>query len=134
MSNTFLKNNSDNNKSAYIIGCSLGVLVTLIVMLLFATLLLVFNIDRAYAAPFASISIAIGCYVASRITSKKIGNRGYLIGLIIGFIVFVIITVLSLVLGNKLSLNTLFHLIIITLSSLCGGIVGVNATKSKRYI
>ncbi len=134
MSNGFSKNNTVNKKSAYVLGGAIGVLSTLVTMIIFAGVLLLFNIDRAYAVPFASISIAVGCFIASRITAKKIGDKGYLIGLIIGTIVFVIITLLSLVLGNKMSLNTLFHFIIILLSSLSGGIVGVNANKGKKYI
>ncbi len=134
MSDGFYKNNTANKKQAYILGGAIGVLSTLVTMLILACVLLFFNIDRAYAAPFASISIAVGCYIASRITAKKIGEKGFFTGFIIGIVVFVIITTLSLVLGNKMSINTLFHLIIILLASLSGGIVGVNANKNKKYI
>ncbi len=134
MSDGFSKKDNVNKKSAYIIGAVLGVFSTLIAMLIFAAVLLFFNIDRAYAVPFATISIAVGSFIASRITAKKIGERGYLTGLIIGVVVFLIITVLALIMGNSLSLNTLFHFIIIMLSSLVGGITGVNAKMQKKYI
>ena len=130
---SYNKDNS-NKKSAYLLGGLLGVLATIAVMFGFAAILLFFNLDRAYAAPFATISVAVGSFVASRITAKKIGDRGYLVGIIIGLTVFCVITALSLILGNSLSINTLFHFVIIVLSSMVGGILGVNAGKSKKYI
>ena len=134
MSADFLKKDNTNKKTAYIIGGVLGVLASLLSMLVFAGILLIFDIDRTYATPFATISLAVGSFIASRYTAKKIGDKGYIIGFIIGIVVFVIITAISLALGNKLSLNTLFHFIIIILSSLVGGITGVNQDRHKKYI
>ncbi len=134
MSADFSKKDTVNKKSAYLVGAMLGVLSTLAAMLIFAAVLLFLNIDRAYATPFATISLAVGSFIASRYTAKKIGDKGYVVGLIIGIVVFVLITVISLILGNSLSLNTLFHFIIIMLSSLVGGITGVNQDKHKKYI
>lgn len=134
MSAEFSKKDNVNKKNAYLIGAIFGVLTAVAAMLIFAAVLLFFNIDRAYAAPFATISVAIGCFSAARHTAKKIGDKGYIIGLIIGLVVFVVITALSLVIGNGLSLNTLFHFIIMMLASLVGGITGVNQNKHKKYI
>ena len=134
MYNDFSKKGITNKKNAYIIGWVVGVLTTLVCMLLFSVILLLFNIDRAYSAPFATISVSLGGFIASKITAKKIGDKGYLIGAIIGIIIFAIITIISLALGNSISLNTLFHFIIIMLSSIVGGIMGVNVNKHKKYI
>ena len=134
MYNGFLKKDNVGKKSAYITGGIIGVLVCLAAMLIFAAILLIFNLDRKYAAPFATISVAVGSYAASRITAKKIGDKGYMIGIIIGSVIFIVITVLSMIVGNSFSLNTLFHFIIIMLSSLVGGITGVNKDKHKKYI
>jgi len=133
MFDEFAKKDNTNKKIAYILGGVVGLLITLFSMLCFSALLLFFNIERAYAVPFATISVGLGSFFASRITSKKIGDKGYIIGLIIGALVFVLITVVSLAFGNGLTLNTLFHFIIIMLSSVVGGISGVN-TKPKKYI
>ncbi len=130
----FAKKDTENKKTAYIVGGLVGVLSTLATMLIFAAVLLVFNIDRAYAVPFATISVAMGSFIASYIAAKKINNKGYLTGLVIGIVVFAIISILSLIFGNIFSLNTIFHLIIITLTSIVGGILGVNADKHKKYI
>ena len=134
MSDDFSKKDTVNKKIAYLSGAILGVLVCLVMMLIFSAVLLFLNIDRAYATPFATVSVAIGCFIAARHTAKKIGDKGYLVGLIIGSVVFTAITALSLILGNGLSINTLFHFIIMMLSSLVGGITGVNKNKNKKYI
>lgn len=130
----FSKKDNVNKRSAYLLGALLGVLSAFASMMIFAAALLLLDIDRAYAKPFATLSLAIGSFFASRKTSKIIGDKGYITGLIVGLTVFVMITLLSLVMGNGFSINTLFHFIIVTLSSLVGGIMGVNGKKRKKYI
>ena len=101
MYNGFIKKDNVSKKSAYIRGGIVGVLSCLVMMIVFSAVLLCFNIDRAYAAPFATISVAVGSYAASRITAKKIGDKGYIVGLIIGSVIFVIITIISLFMATK---------------------------------
>lgn len=134
MSDEFSKKENINKKSAYIYGAILGLAATVAAMFAFSAVLLFLNLDRTFAAPFATISVAFGCFAASHRTAEKIGNKGYVVGIIIGISVFVLITILSLVAGNRLSLNTVFHFVIMMLSSLVGGISGVNRTRHKKYI
>ncbi len=135
MSGDILKKDGVNKKKAYIIGALLGVGAILITMLIFSFVLLLAGLDRSYATPFATVSLAVGCFIAARYTAKKIGEKGYATGMIIGGAVFILITLLSLIIGkNGLSLNTLFHFIIIMLAALVGGITGVNTDKHKKYI
>ena len=134
MSDRFSGKDFLNKRKAFFFGGIIGLLFCILAMVLFSFVLLIFNVDRAFAAPFATISVAIGCFISSRVAAKRIGEKGYVLGIIIGLIVFVCITTISLILGNKLSLNTLFHFIIILLSSLVGGISGVNVRKYKKYI
>lgn len=134
MQTEFLKKDNHNKKIIYLYSAILGLISTFLSMMFFAALLLFLNIDRTYSVPFATISLAVGSFVASRFAAKKIGEKGYITGLIMGFVVFAFITVISLIFGNGFSLNTLFHFIIILLSALTGGIVGVNTNKHKKYI
>lgn len=134
MQTEFLKKDNHNKKRIYLYSAILGLISTFLSMMFFSALLLFFNIDRTYSVPFATISLAVGSFVASRFAAKKIGEKGYITGLIMGFVVFAFITVISLIFGNGFSLNTLFHFIIILLSALTGGIVGVNTNKHKKYI
>ena len=66
MSYQFSKKDNINKKSAYVVGAVFGVAATVITMLIFSAILLFLNIDRAYAVPFATISLAVGSFVAGR--------------------------------------------------------------------
>ena len=134
MSYSAIKKESNNKKITYIIGELIGVFTTLGAMLAFAAFMLFFNIDRSYATPFATISVAVGGFVASYYISKKIRDKGYLVGIVTGATIFIVITLLSIILGNSVTVNTLFHLVIILLSSIVGGIIGVNISAHKKYI
>ncbi len=135
MNDEILKNEKSDKKIAYIKGSIIGVLAIVIAMLLFSAIILFFNLDRAYSLPFATISAALGVFFASHYTAKKIGDRGYLIGFIISVAVFVIITVISMIINNAgFNINTLFHFIIIVLSGVVGGIMGVNHEKKQKLI
>ena len=125
---------SKNTVWTYLFGILIGTGVTLISMLLLAAVMLFGQLSREYAVPFATISVALGTFFAARFAAKRIGSKGYLVGLIIGGAVFLVIMLISLAVNrDAIGTNTLFHLVIIVLSSLVGGISGVNK-KSNRII
>lgn len=134
MQTEFLKKDNQNKKIIYLYGAGLGLISTFATIAVFAAILLFFNIDRSYSTPFATVSLAVGSFTASRFTAKRIGEKGYITGLIIGLTIFALVTVISLIFGGGFSLNTLFHFIIILLSALTGGIIGVNSNKHKKYL
>ena len=118
-----------------LIASALGVITTVFLMLIFAAAIVVFQLDRAYAAPLVTVSVAIGSMVSSFFCGKKIGKNGYLIGLLNGAAVFTLVLLISLIVSNwKFTSNTIFHFIIILTASTAGGIFGVNKKSSKKYI
>lgn len=118
----------------YLKGIVAGLVVTAAFVVLFSLLMLVLDLNYRFAAPFATVSVAAGSFIAAYITSKSIGSKGYLVGAAVGIIVFLIVTVVALIVNKSgVTNNTLFHFIIITLSSVLGGIMGVNK-KGKKYI
>ena len=128
---------TDNTKTGAIAlkGTIIGVLSAFAMMLLFSAIMLVFELERNIAAPFATVSVAAGSFFAAFYCAKKIGKKGYLIGLITGIITFALITLVAFIISDKgFTYNTLFHFVIIVLSSLLGGILGINMIRSKRYI
>ena len=109
--------------------------ITAISIFLFATVLYFLEGGYQYSPLFATISLGIGCLAASFYASKKIGQRGLLIGSVIGGITFLIITLISLMASKEIfTLNTLFKLIIIMLMSFIGGVLGVNSKRNQKYI
>ena len=118
-----------------LISSVIGTIATILLMLIFAAVIVMFQLDRAYAAPLSTVSIAIGSMVSSYFCGRKITKNGYLIGLLNGVAVFVLILIVSLIVSDwKVSANTIFHLIIILTASTAGGVFGVNKKSSKKYI
>ncbi len=122
----------DNRKKSIIMGAFFGIAVTAMFVLIFAGVMLLFKIDRAYASVFATISVSAGAFVSAYYCARKIGSKGYLLGILTGLIYFFVVTVISLIITKgEISSNTAFHFVIITLSATVGGIFGVNRKKTK---
>ena len=127
----------DNKKSkytTYLITAIIEIAVTLLTVSLFSIVMNLADIDYKYSPVFGSVAVALGCLIASYFLSNKKKNKGYLIGAATGFITFIVITLVGLIINQGgIGINTLFHLVIIMLSSIIGGILGVNK-KGKKYI
>ena len=119
----------------YILGFVIGIVVTAVFITLFAVIMYLSGSAFKYAPVFATVSVAIGSLTAAFFTAKKLGSHGLIIGAVIGGITFILITLISLIINRGgVTVNTLFHFIIIMLSSLIGGVIGVNKGKSHKYI
>lgn len=112
----------------------LQIVSSLILISIFSLIMYFLELDKSLSVIFATLSIAISSFLTSLFASKEIGNKGYFTGFIVGIITFILITLVSFIVDKgAVSLNTLFHFIIILLSSMIGGILGVNK-KPKKYI
>lgn len=119
----------------YILGFVIGIVVTAVFITLFAVIMYLSGSAFKYAPVFATVSVAIGSLTAAFFTVKKQGSHGLIVGAVIGGITFILITLISLIINRGgVTVNTLFHFIIIMLSSLIGGVIGVNKGKSHKYI
>ena len=117
-----------------IISVLIQTVVTFILVAVFALIINLADLDYKYAPVFGSVAVGLGSLAGAMRYSAKKKSKGYLIGLAFGGTTFLIVTLIGLILnGGGLTLNTLFHLIIIMLSSLSGGIIGVNK-GGKKYI
>ncbi len=118
-----------------LISSVVGTIGTISLMLIFAAVIVLLQLDRIYSAPLATVSIALGSMISSYCCGRKIAKNGYLIGLLNGATVFILVLLVSLIVSDwKISLNTVFHLAIILTASTAGGIFGVNKKSSKKYI
>ena len=111
------------------------VFTTVAAMFIFATVMYFLEGGYEFSPLFATISLGVGTLVTSFFASKKIGKRGFLVGAIIGAVAFFVITLIGLMASKEIfTLNTLFRLIILMLSSIIGGILGVNNKANQKYI
>ncbi len=117
-------------KSLLILGFT-----TAAAMFIFAAVMYFLEGGYEFSPLFATISVGIGSLITSFFASKKIGQKGFLVGAVIGAVVFFIITLVGLMSSKDIfSLNTLFRLIIIMLASIIGGVLGVNNNSNQKYI
>ncbi len=127
-----------NKKIDYIflIKCLLILVFTTVAsMFVFAAVMYFLEGGYEFSPLFATISVSIGTLITSFFASKKIGQKGFVVGAIIGAVVFLAITLVGLMSSKDIfTLNTLFRLIIIMLSSVIGGILGVNNKENQKYI
>lgn len=111
------------------------VVITVLAMFAFAAVIYFLEGGYQYSPLFATISLGLGCFVASFFASKKIGEKGLLVGSIVGGVTFFIVTLISLMASKDIfTLNTLFKLIILMLMSFIGGVLGVNSKQNQKYI
>jgi putative membrane protein (TIGR04086 family) len=129
---------SDNKKIdiALIIKTIVIFLLTgVIAVFLFATIMYFLEGGYKYSPLYATISVAMGCFMSSLHLGLKAQKNGILIGLAVGGIVFVLITLVTLLInGGSVGIHILLRLIILLLTSLLGGIIGVNRKNEPKYI
>ena len=124
-----------NKYSVFILGFVVESLVSALFIIIFAAIMYFFEFGFEYATVFATLSVAIGCLVSSFIIGNKRGEKGILTGAVVGFITFLTITFISLIVDSgSVTINTVFHFVIFMLSSLIGGILGVNKKINRKYI
>lgn len=112
----------------------LEIIVTAVFIFAFSAVMYFLNLSNELSPVLATVSVALGVLVAAFYAAKKVGSKGYLVGLAVGGITFLIILLISLVVDSGgITINTVFHLIIIMLAALIGGISGVNK-RGKKYI
>ena len=108
--------------------------VSLIGILIFATVMYFLEGGYEFSPLFATVSVALGCLLASLSLARSVGKKGFLIGGAVGFVTFIILTLIALVANDSgITVNALFRFIIIMLASIIGGIIGVNK-KQEKYI
>ncbi|MEE1074050.1 MAG: TIGR04086 family membrane protein [Acutalibacteraceae bacterium] len=113
----------------------LNIITTAAFIFIFAVVMYLAQTGYEFATVFATVSLAAGSLVSAFYLARKIGKKGFLVGLLVGGAEFIIVTLISMFVDKGgITVNTLFHLIIILLSSLIGGIVGVNKAGKQKYI
>ena len=117
-----------------LIGALIGAVITFLALLLFAAIMLIFNIDINMSSPLSSVALLIGSGAGGYISAYKNKSKGFLCGLINAGITFLLIAVIGLILSRDITLMSLIHLAVTVLSSLIGGILGVNKADKIKVV
>lgn len=126
----------DSNK--LIKPLSFGLIVSIIVTFIFLALsaFASSNLDLNDNAILilSLISTNIGVATGGFIAGKSNKSKGYLVGIINGIICFIVLTIISFLFSNEsMTIISLIKLITFVLSSLTGGILGVNLNKKRSF-
>ena len=69
----------------------LEIVISTIFIFIFSALMYFLNLKNELSPVFATISMAFGTFFAAYSAAKKVGNKGYLVGLTVGGITFLVI-------------------------------------------
>ncbi len=116
----------------------LGLIFSIIITLIFLSISAIASTnldlnDNAILA-LSLISANIGIFFGGFIAGKINKSKGYMIGALNGLICFIILTIISFVFNkNSMTTISLIKFITFVLSSLIGGILGVNFNKKRSF-
>lgn len=115
-------------------GCTLAIVLSIILLTIFALLLTYTAISETTIIPVVLIITGVSILTGSTISSRKIKKNGLIYGGIVGFIyVFILYLASSLCLtGFSLSTNSFIMLAVGIITGIIGGIIGVNISVKKH--
>lgn len=130
-----IKENSNKNSifKPIIISVAVSVVISLILMIIGAIAITNINSSDDTILAVSITTMSIGVFFGGFIGAKIYKKKGYLIGGLNGFFFFLLITLISLILSSApITIISLFKLILFIISSLIGGIVGVNTFRKRK--
>ncbi len=135
MNKVFSLNPKSSKATAITLGAVWGLVVAMAALLLSALALTLGDFSHSIALPLSSLSLGLGSFFGSRYTAKKIGEKGYLCGIINGGILFLMTFILGIILnGFSFTAISIVRLITVMLCGIIGGITGINSDSSGRLV
>ncbi len=118
----------DKNITRVIKGSLFAIVISVIFLLIYASLLTYTNISENTMVPVVMVISGISILIGSSISSLKIKKQGMLNGALVGLIYMISIYILSsLMISNfTLDIKSALMIVIGTLAGMVGGIIGVN--------
>ena len=109
-------------------GSIFSIIISLILLLIFAILLCYTNLSENSIKPTILIITGVGILVGSMISAKKIRKNGLVNGGMVGIIYTVILYLISsLTITNfSVTINSFIMLIVAIITGMIGGIIGIN--------
>ncbi len=115
------------------VGLIFSVIVSLIIMLISAVAVTNLDANEETVMILSITSMSIGAFFGGIVSAKLFRQKGFLVGALNGIIFFFLITFISFIVSQEpVSAVSLIKLITFVLSSVIGGIVGVNTAKKRK--
>ena len=119
---------ADKNIIRIIKGSVFSILITLILLFIYAILLTSTNIPESTMSVVVITITGISILIGSSISSFKIKKRGIVNGGLVGFIYIITIYLISSIalMGFSMNITSIIMLIVAIVIGMIGGIIGVN--------
>lgn len=122
------KGEFNKNISRIIKGSIFAIIISLLLLFIYANLLTYTNIPETSIVPVVITISGISILVGSSISSLKIKKQGMINGALVGLIYMIFIYLLSSIVftGFGIDTNAIIMIVIGTAAGIVGGIIGVN--------
>lgn len=119
---------ADKNIIRIIKGSAFSILITLILLFIYAILLTSTNISESTMSVVVITITGISILIGSSISSFKIKKRGIVNGGLVGLIYIITIYLISSIalMGFSMNITSIIMLIVAIVIGMIGGIIGVN--------
>ena len=116
------------NLTRIIKGSVTAIIITLILLFVFAVLLTYTNIQENLINPVVIVITAISILIGSSISTLKIKKNGLINGGLVGIIYILTIYLISSLTGSgfECNINTIIMMVSSVIAGMLGGIIGVN--------
>lgn len=111
----------------------LGAIISVVFLLLMSLVVSSRSVPQSMIDPMAIIAMSSGAFVSGLCCARIIHKNGLMCGLICGVIFAAVVLVCSFAVPeNSLGLGALLKTMFMLLSSMLGGVLGVNTKKRKK--
>ncbi len=120
-----------NNFMCIIKGSASAIIVTIILLIIFALLLAYTSMPESIITPVIIGTCGVSVIIGSIISSKSIKKQGLINGGIVGLIYILVIYLLSSIIQGDfgIDLNSIIMTLAAVISGALGGIIGVNLKR-----
>ena len=117
-----------------ILGVIVSIISSLIIVAIFAIAATNIAVSDDAILVMAITSMAIGAFIGGIVSAKLYNEKGFLIGALNGAAFFLITTIISIAINPEaLTLISIIKLLVFTLASMIGGVIGVNVTRKRKF-
>ena len=129
-----IKTSKNQMAKPLILGVIVSIISSLIIVAIFAIAATNLAVSDDAILVMAITSMAIGAFIGGIVSAKLYNEKGFLIGALNGTAFFLITTIISIAINPEaLTMISIIKLLVFTLASMIGGVIGVNITRKRKF-
>ena len=133
MSNSNLEKNKKSAIKKYAFFSILSFVLLFVLLAFFSAIMVALDIDKGFIPFLTAFSLAFSTLIGAYFLGKIFTSKALIVGSVYGFIIYLFVSLVSAILSDgKISLASLFNLLIIFLSSVIGAVLGVNSANKRK--